>query len=141
MHSVLLIGLGNVAVGYDINQAESTLCLTHAKAFSENPSFDLFAGVDVCNARRHRFSKIYKCQSFAEIEDAMNTIKPDVVVIATPTCSHLAVMENIFELVWQFDLKVLIYLGFSIGFVTLMLILVTNLKYLNPKIYPLIRNQ
>ena len=51
------------------------------------------------------------------------------------------IMENIFELVWMFDLKVLIYLGFSIGFVTLILILLTNLKYLNPKVYPLIRNQ
>ncbi len=51
------------------------------------------------------------------------------------------IMENIFELVWKFDFKVLIYLGFSIGFVTLILILLTNLKYLNPKVYPLIRNQ
>jgi len=51
------------------------------------------------------------------------------------------IMENIFELEWMFDFKVLIYLGFSIGFVTLILILLTNLKYLNPKVYPLIRNQ
>ncbi|EDZ61048.1 efflux ABC transporter, permease protein [Candidatus Pelagibacter sp. HTCC7211] len=51
------------------------------------------------------------------------------------------IMENIFELVWKFDFKVLIYLGSSIGLVTLILILLTNLKYLNPKIYPLIRNQ
>ena len=51
------------------------------------------------------------------------------------------IMESIFELVWKFDFKVLIYLGFSIGLVTLILILLTNLKYLNPKIYPLIRNQ
>ncbi len=51
------------------------------------------------------------------------------------------IMENIFELVWMFDFKVLIYLGFSIGFVTLLLIMITNLKYLNPKVYPLIRNQ
>jgi len=43
--------------------------------------------------------------------------------------------------VWKFDFKVLIYLGLSIGLVTLVLILLTNLKYLNPKIYPLIRNQ
>ena len=51
------------------------------------------------------------------------------------------IMENIFELVWKFDFEVLIYLGFSIGLVTLILILLTNLKYLNPKVYPLIRNQ
>ena len=51
------------------------------------------------------------------------------------------IMENIFELVWQFDFKVLIYLGASIGIVTLTLIMLTNLKYLSPKVYPLIRNQ
>ena len=51
------------------------------------------------------------------------------------------IMENIFELVWQFDFKVLIYLGASIGAVTLILIMLTNLKYLSPKVYPLIRNQ
>ena len=51
------------------------------------------------------------------------------------------IMENIFELVWNFDLKVIFYLGLSIGIVTLTLIMLTNLKYLNPKVYPLIRNQ
>ena len=51
------------------------------------------------------------------------------------------IMENIFELVWQFDFNVLIYLGVSIGIVTLILIMLTNLKYLSPKVYPLIRNQ
>ena len=49
--------------------------------------------------------------------------------------------EDIFELVWQFDFEILIKLGLSIGLVTLLLIMLTNLKYLNPKIYPLIRNQ
>ncbi len=66
-----------------------------------------------------------------------------VILIATffAVIGSKFIMENIFELVWQFDFKVLIYLGFSIGLVTLILILVTNLRYLNPKIYPLIRNQ
>ena len=66
-----------------------------------------------------------------------------VILIATffAVIGSKFIMENIFELVWQFDFKVLIYLGFSIGLVTLVLILITNLRYLNPKIYPLIRNQ
>ncbi|MDC0078928.1 ABC transporter permease [Candidatus Pelagibacter sp.] len=51
------------------------------------------------------------------------------------------IMEDIFELVWQFDFEILIKLGLSIGLVTLLLIMLTNLKYLNPKVYPLIRNQ
>ena len=51
------------------------------------------------------------------------------------------VIEHIFELIWQFELKVLFNLGLSVGLVTLVLIMLTNLKYLNPKAYPLIRNQ
>jgi putative ABC transport system permease protein len=51
------------------------------------------------------------------------------------------IMEKIFELVWAFDFKVLFNLGLSIGLVTLALIMITNLKYLSPKVYPLIRNQ
>jgi putative ABC transport system permease protein len=50
-------------------------------------------------------------------------------------------MENIFELVWAFDFNVLFNLGLSIGLATLTLIMITNLKYLSPKVYPLIRNQ
>ncbi|MDC1129965.1 ABC transporter permease [Candidatus Pelagibacter sp.] len=51
------------------------------------------------------------------------------------------VIENVFELVWQLDLKILFNISGSIGLVTLALIMLTNLKYLNPKVYPLIRNQ
>jgi len=51
------------------------------------------------------------------------------------------IIENIFELNWLFDFKSLILLGFIIGFVTLFLIIITNLKFLSPKVYPLIRNQ
>ncbi len=66
-----------------------------------------------------------------------------VILIATffAVIGSKFIMKNIFELVWQFDFKVLFYLGLSIGFITLILILITNLKYLNPKIYPLVRNQ
>ena len=51
------------------------------------------------------------------------------------------VIENIFQLVWQLDLQILFNISGSIGLVTLGLIMLTNLKYLNPKVYPLIRNQ
>ncbi|MDC0569322.1 ABC transporter permease [Candidatus Pelagibacter sp.] len=51
------------------------------------------------------------------------------------------IIENIFQLVWQLDLQILFIISGSIGLVTLALIMLTNLKYLNPKVYPLIRNQ
>ena len=51
------------------------------------------------------------------------------------------VIENVFQLVWQLNLQILFNISGSIGLVTLALIMLTNLKYLNPKVYPLIRNQ
>ena len=66
-----------------------------------------------------------------------------VILIATffAVTGSKFIIENIFDLLWKFDFKVLVYLGSSVGLVTLVLIIVTNLKYLNPKVYPLIRNQ
>ena len=66
-----------------------------------------------------------------------------VILIATffAVTGSKFIIENIFDLLWKFDFKVLVYLCSSVGLVTLVLIMVTNLKYLNPKVYPLIRNQ
>ena len=68
-------------------------------------------------------------------EKSFNDTRRDAVIASK------FILENIFELAWAFDFKTLIYLGLSIGLVTLLLIMLTNLKYLNPKVYPLIRNQ
>ena len=51
------------------------------------------------------------------------------------------IIETIFNLVWLLDISILFYLAGSIGAVTLILIMLTNIRYLNPKVYPLIRNQ
>tara|TARA_B100001121_G_scaffold280652_1_gene272741 strand:- start:658 stop:1941 length:1284 start_codon:yes stop_codon:yes gene_type:complete len=51
------------------------------------------------------------------------------------------VIENIFQLKWQFDLVLFLNLSLTIGLLTLILIILTNLKYLSPKVYPLVRNE
>jgi putative ABC transport system permease protein len=64
-----------------------------------------------------------------------------LIAILFATIGSLFIIENIFELSWELDLKILIFLSSGIGLITLLLIMLTNLKYLNPKVYPLIRNQ
>jgi putative ABC transport system permease protein len=64
-----------------------------------------------------------------------------LIAILFATIGSQFIIENVFELSWELDLKILIYLSSGIGLVTLLLIILTNLKYLNPKVYPLIRNQ
>jgi putative ABC transport system permease protein len=63
------------------------------------------------------------------------------IAILFATFGSKFIIETIFNLVWSMDITILIYLSSAIGLVTLLLIMITNVKYLNPKVYPLIRNQ
>lgn len=87
--SVLLIGLGNVAVGYDAANTSSAKVLTHARAFSLHPAFRLAGGVDPDAGCRHRFEAGYSLPTYTDIGAAMRELSPDVVVVATPTAMHL----------------------------------------------------
>ena len=75
------------------------------------------------------------------IEFALIFFSVILIAIFFAVISSYYVIENIFQLVWQLDLKILFNISGSIGLVTLVIIILTNLKYLNPKVYPLIRNQ
>ena len=97
MKSVLLIGLGNVAVGYDVSDAFSIKILSHARAFSEHPAFRLVGGVDLDAKCRSRFEAIYRVATYIDIEAAMLDLSPDVVVVATPSSSHLHTVMRVFE--------------------------------------------
>ncbi len=64
-----------------------------------------------------------------------------LIAVLFATLGSKFIIETIFNLQWLWDLSIIFYLGLSIGLVTLVLIMLTNVKYLNPKVYPLIRNQ
>ena len=51
------------------------------------------------------------------------------------------IIESIFQLKWSFDFILFAKISISIALVTLVLIILTNLRYLNPKVYPLVRNE
>ena len=51
------------------------------------------------------------------------------------------IIESIFQLKWSFDFILFANISISIALVTLVLIILTNLRYLNPKVYPLVRNE
>lgn len=93
---VLIIGLGKVAAGYDIDEPNQNIVLTHARAFSLHPDFCLVGGVDPNPDSRKRFSAAYGLECFADIEVAMGALNPDVVVVATPTSLHVDSVSKIF---------------------------------------------
>ena len=51
------------------------------------------------------------------------------------------IIENIFQLKWLFEINIFLYVTTGVGIATLALIMITNFKYLSPKVYPLVRNE
>lgn len=94
--TVLIIGLGNIAVGYDVMDTLQSRVLTHARAFSQHPAFKLSGGVDPDPDLRIRFETAYSLNAFATVDDAMKLLSPDIIVIATPTALHLNTLTQVF---------------------------------------------
>ncbi len=51
------------------------------------------------------------------------------------------IIENIFQLKWLFEINIFFYVTIGVGVATLALIIITNFRYLSPKVYPLVRNE
>lgn len=94
-HSVLLVGLGQVGMGYDLDCAEKDVVLTHARAFSTHPAFHLVGGVDPSAERRSQFAERYRAPAQADLVTALQESDPDIVVIATPTETHAGMLRDV----------------------------------------------
>lgn len=93
--SVLLIGLGQIGMGYDLDAEPGTVVLTHARAFYEHPRFVIAGGVELDSGKRERFSARYAAPSFPDIDSAMNALQPDIVVVSTPTATHREIVHAV----------------------------------------------
>lgn len=85
---VLIIGLGQIGMGYDLHAEAAALAITHARGFSTHRGFRLVGGVDPSPERRRLFEQHYKSPAFGSTAEAVRAVSPDVVVIAVPTEFH-----------------------------------------------------
>ena len=51
------------------------------------------------------------------------------------------IIQNIFQLKWLFEFDIFLNVTITVGLVTMILIVFTNLKYLSPKVYPRVRKE
>lgn len=86
--SVLVVGLGQIGMGYDLNLDPDVYVLTHARAFQRHQDFQLVGGVDPDHDRRQLFEAHYGVSAYVDVESAMDKLRPDIVAIATPTAIH-----------------------------------------------------
>jgi len=95
IYKTLLIGLGQVGMGYDFESDSEAYVATLAKSFYLHPAYELAGGVDVDSSRRELFENKYKCPSYDSIEMAVQDIHPDVVLISVSTNSHFSVFIEV----------------------------------------------
>lgn len=96
-HSVLLIGLGKIALGFDLGNNENEI-FSHTKAFMRHDSFDLLSGVDQSEDRRKEFETFSTKKAFSTTDEVYEHYKfADVVSICTPTELRLSVFLNILK--------------------------------------------
>lgn len=88
----VIVGLGQVGLGYDIDVADPKVVLSHAKSFAFHPDFELVGGVDPDAAANKRFASQYGAWAGSDLVECLKTCKPDVVVIACPTKYHAEIL-------------------------------------------------
>ena len=94
---VLLIGLGQIGMGYDSSLDPNDHVYSHARAFSLHLGFKLACAVDPSGANRDAFEKHYGKPAYIDLMEAFLRHQPQVVVIASPTETHVSLVNQILE--------------------------------------------
>ncbi len=97
MWKVLIVGLGQIGIGYDYHLHPDDYILTHAQAFQAHPLFELVGGVDPNPVQRELFAKKYHRPIFADLNDALKKTQSQIVVIALPTVLHGDAIRTILQ--------------------------------------------
>jgi predicted dehydrogenase len=93
----LLIGLGKIGMGYDLNVDPANSVWTHARAISNHPAFELFGAVDPSATKRSLFERHYRQPAYANLESALEAGAVSVVVIASPTERHHETLNAVLD--------------------------------------------
>jgi predicted dehydrogenase len=101
----LVIGLGQIGMEYDLNHDPAVAVYSHARAISLHPDFELAGAVDSSFLQRSIFEKNYTRPSFDDISVAMRQSQASVVIIASPSETHAAVLDQVLS---QAQLKIIL---------------------------------
>lgn len=86
---VLIIGMGNIAMGYDFRLDNVTW--THVSAINKDDRFHLVAGIDPAIEKHRGFEVKTGAKAYGSVNEFMDksTERIDLVVIASPTQYHI----------------------------------------------------
>ena len=93
--NALIVGLGQIGMGYDMALVAETFVYSHARALSLSPEFNLVAAVDPGAEERAAFEASYHVSAYDNLEQALAQHAPDLVVIASPTATHYGLVRQL----------------------------------------------
>lgn len=93
--AALVVGLGQVGMGYDLALPPERYVLTHCRAFQQHPEFELVAGVDPDPGRRQLFESHYRCPAYPDIASAAASHRPDIAAVSAPTLHHRGIVHSV----------------------------------------------
>ena len=94
-YSVALIGLGGIGMRYDSKLPDTDYIFSHARAFALHPDFALLGAADPAADSREQFTATYKTAAYATVPELLSRGTADVVIIASPTHTHLEVVRAV----------------------------------------------
>lgn len=97
-YSALVVGLGQIGMGYDLEQTSDSIIYSHARSLNESKSFNLVGGVDLDKSSRDIFERAYGANVYESLEKAFENQTYDIVIVATPTTTHYKVICKLLEL-------------------------------------------
>jgi predicted dehydrogenase len=94
MIKVLIIGLGKIGLLYNIKKNKLSQS-THCGFLYKKKNFKIVGAVEKKKKLINIFKNYFNCESFNSIKEAIKKTDPNLVIIATPTNTHLKVYKEV----------------------------------------------
>ena len=95
-YKVLIIGCGSIGALKPIkfDSPASKLPLTHAHAFNRHPDFEITGVCDMDKEKADEAADRWGTLSYTDIDRATREAVPNIIVIASPTTTHLSMVQK-----------------------------------------------
>ena len=97
INRVLIVGLGQIGLQYDLHLEHDEFTYTHSRAFSKHEDFELLGAVDSDKERRSIFLQSYDLPAYNDLSEALKNHSPDIVIIATTTQTHAKILSKVLK--------------------------------------------
>jgi len=98
MYTITIIGGGAISTGYDSPKDKNILTHIHGSSVHPDIKLDAIVEIDILQQSHIRDKWGEDFELFFNVEEALKKYKSDIVVVATPTSTHLNIIKEIYKI-------------------------------------------